>query len=229
MFEKVFSDRERTNFLKYYETSLILYLCERMPAWITPNRLTAIGVLGSLLVFAGFWLGHHLRIALLISIIGLAVNWFGDSLDGRLAYYRNIPRKWYGFCLDIVVDWLSMFLVVMGFYVYFDTYRWLPFVFLLAYGGLMLIALLRYKITDSYSIDAFQLGPTEMRIIIAVLILIEMIRRGTLLQASMLGAVIILFFTIMALRSLLQAADWKDQQEKAALAAEQTTDVSEQS
>ncbi|MDQ7065715.1 MAG: CDP-alcohol phosphatidyltransferase [candidate division KSB1 bacterium] len=227
MFEKVFSDRERTNFLKYYESSLILYLCERMPAWITPNRLTAIGVLGSLLVFAGFWMGHYLRIALLISIIGLAVNWFGDSLDGRLAYYRNIPRKWYGFCLDIVVDWLSMFLVVMGFYVYFDTYRWLPFVFLLAYGGLMLIALLRYKITDSYSIDAFQLGPTEMRIIIAVLILIEMIRRGTLLQASMLGAVIILFFTIMALRSLLQAADLKDQQEKDALAAEQTSDVSE--
>ncbi|MDQ7053378.1 MAG: hypothetical protein Q9P14_10955 [candidate division KSB1 bacterium] len=43
----------------------------------------------------------------------------------------------------------------------------------------------------------------------------------------MLGAVIILFFTIMALRSLLQAADLKDQQEKDALAAEQTSDVSE--
>ncbi len=226
MREKVFSDRERSNFLKHYESRLILSLCERMPPWITPNRLTAIGVLGSLMVFGGFWLGHYLRIALLISIIGLAVNWFGDSLDGRLAYYRNIPRKWYGFCLDIVVDWLSMFLVVMGFYVYFDDYRWLPFIFLLAYGGLMLIALLRYKITDSYSIDAFQLGPTEMRIIIAVLIFIEIIRRGTLLQASMLGAVVILLFTILALRSLLQAADLKDQQEKAARAGETTADAS---
>jgi phosphatidylserine synthase len=39
---------------------------------------------------------------------GFAINWFGDSLDGRIAYYRNTPRKWYGFALDCIMDWLSL-------------------------------------------------------------------------------------------------------------------------
>ena len=48
----------------------------------------------------------------------LIINWFGDSLDGRLAYYRNKPRKWYGFSLDITVDWFTTLLIGAGYAIY---------------------------------------------------------------------------------------------------------------
>ncbi len=219
--EQTFSDRERTNFLRSLEQQWILALCRIMPEWVTPNLLTAVGLLGSFLVFLGLYLGQFARIWLFLCLVGLAVNWFGDSLDGRLAYYRNRPRKWYGFSLDILADWASMFLIVVGFYFYLDQYRLLPFVYLLTYGALMLIALLRYKITGDYSIDAFGLGPTEMRIIVAVFILIEMFREHTLLQVGTAGAVIITFLAIMGMVRLLRAADEKDKQERERRAAEE--------
>ncbi len=44
-------DRDRTNLLKNLESRLIEYLCERMPAWVKPDLLTAVGLFGSLVVF----------------------------------------------------------------------------------------------------------------------------------------------------------------------------------
>ncbi len=210
----VFSDRERSNILKKWESQWILFLCQKMPPWMTPNRLTLIGVLGSGVVMLGLWLGHLSRAFLLVSILGLAIQWFGDSLDGRLAYYRNIARKWYGFSLDILADWFSMFIITIGFYIYLPEYKLVAFVYLLGYGALMLISLLRYKINDSYSIDAFQLGPTEMRIILAILLIIEMFRANTLLQIAVVGAFVLAILVLVALRNLLKLADERDWQEK---------------
>lgn len=207
------SDRERSNLLKDAEAELISRLCARMPGWVTPDLLTVVGVLGGGLVLAGLWLGTHWRGWLFISIVGLAVHWFGDSLDGRLAYYRGIPRKWYGFSLDILADWCSMFLIAIGFYVYLESFPLLPFIFLAAYGAAMLISLLRFKIRDEYSIDTFMLGPTEMRILLAVLILVEIFRADTLLQIGTLGAILLFVIDIIDFRKLLQIADERDIQE----------------
>ena len=80
-----------------------------MPQWVTPNILTAIGFAGSIMVALGLWYAQSNPLFLFFSVFGFAVQWFGDSLDGRLAYWRNIPRKWYGWALDISVDWISIF------------------------------------------------------------------------------------------------------------------------
>lgn len=58
------------------------------------------------------------RYYLLLNIIGFIINWFGDSLDGRLAIYRNKSRKHYGFSLDLTVDWLTTVVVGLGFIIY---------------------------------------------------------------------------------------------------------------
>ena len=98
-------DRKRTNILRDGELALIAYLVERMPRWVTSNMLTGLGLVGNLSVAFVMLLAalYHDSTWLLLTPVGFAINWFGDSLDGRLAYYRNRPRKWFGFCLDIVI------------------------------------------------------------------------------------------------------------------------------
>ena len=212
---KINCDRKRSNILKTAEYKAIQYLCERMPNWVTPNILTMIGFLGSVIIWLGLWLGIEQRAFLLLSIFGLAVHWFGDSLDGRLAYYRNTPRKWFGFSLDINVDWTSVCLIALGFYFYLPVYKFVALIFVVAYGGSMIIALLRYRITNHYTIDSFNFGPTEMRIVLALVMLIEIFRPGTLLAFGVLGSVLLIVINMLESHKLLKQADQKDVAEKA--------------
>src|SRR5258708_38430146 len=41
---------------------------------------------------------------LLAAVVCLAVNWFGDSLDGTLARVRQRQRPRYGFYVDHIID-----------------------------------------------------------------------------------------------------------------------------
>lgn len=208
-------DRKRTNLLKNAEHRLIRYLCERMPQWVTPNLLTAIGFLGSLIIWLGLWLGIEIREYLLFAIFGLFVHWFGDSLDGRLAYFRNTPRKWFGFSLDISVDWTAVCIIASGFYIYFQEHNLVALIFVAAYGGSIIIALLRYRVTNQYSIDSVYFGPTELRILLAIMLLIEIFRPGTLLQFAIAGSVLLIVMNLFETTRLLRQADRKDIAEKA--------------
>ena len=110
------SDRDRTNILRKYEQNLIAWLVQRIPSWISSDMLTFIGFSGSVIIFVAFVLATYLHPAfLLLGVAGFVISWFGDSLDGRIAYYRRKPRKWYGFALDITADWLGIILMGLGF------------------------------------------------------------------------------------------------------------------
>jgi len=214
MGKKIDQDRERSHILKKKEYRLLHYFCERLPQWVTPNLLTAFGLSGSLIIFLGLWAGTYYRVFLLLSIVGLAVHWFGDSLDGRLAYYRNIPRKWFGFSLDINVDWASTCIIASGLYIYLPDYKFVAALFLMVYGSSMIIALLRYRITDQYIIDTFGFGPTEVRLLLALVLFIEMFRTDTLLQFGLLGSLLLFIFNLIEITKLQKSADEKDQKEK---------------
>lgn len=210
--KKLFKDRKRTNILSGPEQTFISFLVSRIPAYITPNKLTAIGLFGSLLVMLGFLLAYYgSQFFLLLGIAGLFINWFGDSLDGRIAYYRNIPRKWYGFSLDIIMDWVGTVLIGMGYFFYAkDGYEVFAFLFVVLYGWAMIISQLRYRITDVYTIDAGLMGPTEIRIVIALMILIEMIFFNTI-HFFVGGICVILFIiNIVDTRKLLKLGDDRD-------------------
>ncbi len=216
--EKIFKDRKRTNILRNTEQSLITFLVKKMPVYITSNILTFIGLVGSVLVFAGFVLATYLhRNYLLLGIAGLAVNWFGDSLDGRIAYYRNIPRKWFGFALDIIMDWIGTVLIGLGYVVYAkNEYELAAFLFVVLYGWAMIISQLRYKITDKYTIDAGLLGPTEVRIIISTVLLAEVIFKNSI-QFCAIGMCVALFIiNIIDTQKLLKLGDTRDQAENVA-------------
>lgn len=208
----LFQDRKRTNLLRNSEQMTISYLVKQMPSFVTPNILTIIGLLGSTLVLAGFiaatYGGSHF---LLIGIFGLVVNWFGDSLDGRLAYYRNIPRKWYGFSLDIVMDWIGTVLIGIGYMVYEQgTYEIFAFLFVVLYGWAMIISQLRYKITDQYAIDSGAVGPTEIRVLLSLIILCEVLWPNTLHYFAVAMCAALFIVNIQDTRKLLTLGDLRD-------------------
>jgi hypothetical protein len=79
----------------------------------------------------------------------------------------------------------------------------------------MIISQLRYRITDQYTIDAGLLGPTEIRVIISLVLVLEVLVPGSI-NYSVLGICIILFFiNIGDTKKLLDLGDAKDKEEKA--------------
>ena len=205
-------DRKRTNILHNQELAFIAYLVERMPRWVTSNMLTALGLTGNLLVavlmclssILGAWL-------LLLTPLAFFINWFGDSLDGRLAYYRKKPRKWFGFCLDIMVDWIGIVAIGLGYYTYVQPeWKVVAFIFVVLYGAEMIISQLRYKVTDHYSIDSGILGPTEVRIILSLLFCSEFFIPGSMYWSG-LSVSVVLFLSFLAdFRKLLAVANERD-------------------
>lgn len=213
--QRTFSDRKRTNILKKAEQLTIVFLLPKVPKFISPNLLTLIGVLGSGLVSTAFVLGAYVKNwYLLLGVIGLAVNWFGDSLDGRLAYYRNTPRRWYGFAIDIIADWIGIVLIGLGYYIYAENgTQVIAFAFVALYGWSIIISQLRYKITDEYSIDSGFVGPTELRFIIALILIMEILFRGSI--TFLASSITVILFIINSIDSfkLLRLGDLKDKKQ----------------
>lgn len=217
------SDRKRQNGLMKIEARVIEWLCARMPNWVTPNQLTAFGLIGAGMIFTSLMLGKGNRWWLLGGIAGLTVHWLGDSLDGRLAHFRRRPRKWFGFVLDILADYTSLCVVSAGFALYLSRYKFVPILFMAAYGGGMIIATLRYKITGSYRIDSGRLGPTEMRLVIAGILLVEIALPHSVILFGSLATMLMLMSDIVEVRLLLRTADERDRSEARKLRVEKSS------
>lgn len=210
-------DRERTNITKVYEQKLIAWLVTRIPSWMTSNMLTGIGFLGNLLVFSSFVLAKFVNVYwLLLNIAGFAISWFGDSLDGRVAYYRKKPRKWFGFSLDLTTDWIGTIILGWGYIIYAPS-QWeiLGFSFVVLYGWEILTTLLRYKITGNYSIDSGLLGPTEVRIFLSIIFSLEVFVRDSIHYTGLAAVLILLISNIVEFKRILKFANALDKEENA--------------
>jgi len=208
-------DRERTNLLKHQEQKAIAFIVKYIPSWISSNMLTGVGFFGNVVVFSSFILSHAFYSTyLLLGVAGFAISWFGDSLDGRIAYYRNKPRKWYGFSLDLVVDWLGIVLVGAGFIVYAEgPLKMLGYAFIVLYGLEIIITLLRYKISGKYSIDAGKLSPTEARIILSSVLILEVCFHGSIMYMVALVDIILGISNFTEFKKLAKLADERDDEE----------------
>lgn len=210
------ADRQRTNMLREWEQKTIAYLVQKVPSWITSDGLTAIGFFGNMMVAASFVTGVLLnRYWLLLSLLGFLINWLGDSLDGRLAYYRNKPRKWYGFSLDVTVDWIGTFLIGLGYTIYAPGWwKYAGFLFVIMYGWEMITAQLRYKIGDHYSIDSGIFGPTEVRLVLGAIITAEVFIPGSIQYLASIACIILLISNIVETRKLFRLADERDKADR---------------
>ncbi len=154
------------------ERPALAWLAAHMPAWITPDILTGIGTLGAAMIFVGYWLSSLNRLFLWLAVLGIVVNWFGDSLDGTLARFRKIERPRYGFFVDHTVDAFNECLIVIGLglspYVRFD----IACLALIGYLLMSTLVYIRTYIDGVFKISYGRLGPTEVRVILSALTLL---------------------------------------------------------
>ncbi len=213
--EVISQDRTRTNLLRNQEQRAIAWLVQQIPEGITSNMLSGVALFGSFVVFVGFMFAAYFdRLFLLLGPLGFLISWFGDSLDGRLAYYRNKPRRFYGFVLDITLDWTGIILIGSGFMVYAEEFwELLGYGFVIMYGWEMIIALMRYKITNQYSIDSGKFSPTEARILISLILILEVILQGSINYSAILAVISLFVINIIDTRKLLRVADSTDNKE----------------
>ena len=150
------------------ERPALQFLAKTSPAWITPDVLTAIGVVGSLMCFAGYWLSHQNAAWLWFVNLGLVVNWYGDSLDGTLARYRKIERPKFGFYIDHTVDAVAEFLTIIG--IGMSPFMRLDIAAFALIGYLLMSVhvYVRTCVDGVFKISYGTFGPTELRVIIAL-------------------------------------------------------------
>ena len=106
--------RIQTSILNPYEKKVLVYLAERMPAWVTSDMLTLVGFVGALIIALGYALSNLDLNWLWLASFGFLVNWFGDSLDGSIARVRGTQRKTYGFFIDHNVDVINECIMFTG-------------------------------------------------------------------------------------------------------------------
>jgi archaetidylinositol phosphate synthase len=98
------AERKQLSLLAAAEKKTLIWLAHRMPTWVNSDHLTLLGFVAMFLAGAFYAAAAIDRRALVLVIAALAVNWFGDSLDGTLARVRNRLRPRYGFYVDHITD-----------------------------------------------------------------------------------------------------------------------------
>lgn len=86
------------------EQRILISLARHLPSAVKPDHLTTLGFLKLLAVGFAYWYARYSSAGLWLAILFLALNWFGDSLDGTLARVREKQRPRYGFYVDHVLD-----------------------------------------------------------------------------------------------------------------------------
>jgi archaetidylinositol phosphate synthase len=160
--------RTQDSLLAPLESQALRWLAAHMPRSVNSDHLTILGGLAMVAVGGCFWAARWNPYALFGVVLALILNWFGDSLDGTLARYRNQQRPRYGFYVDHVIDAIGTLCLFGG----------------LALGGLMspivaaavviafyLLSIEAYLATytvANFRLSHFKFGPTELRILLAI-------------------------------------------------------------
>jgi phosphatidylglycerophosphate synthase len=137
-----------------------------MPARVNSDHLTVLALVAMAGVGASYWLVSVAPSGLLLATICLAINWFGDSLDGTLARVRDRQRPRYGYYVDHVVDVVGTVLLFGGLAL---SGLMQPAIAVLALLAYFLVSLEVYLATHSlgeFQMSFFGFGPTELRLLL---------------------------------------------------------------
>ncbi|MBL8175888.1 MAG: CDP-alcohol phosphatidyltransferase family protein [Bryobacterales bacterium] len=160
--------RVQESFLAGIEKRVLIDMAKRMPGAVNADHLTAIGFAAMIAAGAAYAVAPLWTPALLAVNVLLAVNWFGDSMDGTLARVRNQQRPRYGYYVDHIIDALSAMFLFGGLALSGFMSERVAMGMLLCY---LLLAIQSYLATHSlgvFSISWWKFSPTEMRILLAV-------------------------------------------------------------
>lgn len=160
--------REHRSVLASAEKRLLIAIARRLPGWLSSDRLTLLGLLAMPAAGLAFAAIPITRWAAPLFTLALALNWFGDSLDGTLARVRCQPRPRYGYYVDHVIDLAGTAFLVGGMAA---SGLMAPTIALALVAAYFLVSAETFLAT--HSVGVFRLsfagfGPTELRILLAI-------------------------------------------------------------
>lgn len=162
------ASRQLGGMLAPAEKRALVWMATRMPAWVTSDQLTALGFVALVACGGGYALARLHPAWLGAVIVCLAVNWFGDSLDGTLARVRGQQRPRYGYYVDHVLDAAGTACLLGGLAVSGFMTPVVALGVLVAYFLVNIESYLAAHSCATFQVGVWGIGPTELRILIAI-------------------------------------------------------------
>jgi archaetidylinositol phosphate synthase len=149
------------------EKRALIAMAERLPAWVTSDQLTALGLAATIVIGVAYVLSASVPAWLHVVNVCLVLNWFGDSLDGTLARVRQTPRPRYGFYVDHIIDAIGALFVFGGLGASGLMSLEVMAVLLITYYLAAIHVYLTTYTAGTFKISYGPIGGTELRIILA--------------------------------------------------------------
>jgi phosphatidylglycerophosphate synthase len=204
------AERVQLSILTPLEKRTLSWLAQHMPSWVNSDHLTLLGFAGMILTGLSYYLAQFEPRFLLAAILCLAINWFGDSLDGTVARVRNRQRPRYGFYVDHIVDAFGIAFLVAGLGLSGYMSPSVAMAFLIAYFLMNIEIYLATYTLGVFKLSYGLLGPTEFRVIVCIGNLVLLTRKtvkiggGHYLLCDVSGIVAIVALLIIAIVSSIK-------------------------
>jgi len=157
--------REHRSLLASPEKKLLIWIAERMPAWVNSDHLTALGFLALIGIAGAYYWARTSKAGFALATALFVVNWFGDSLDGTLARVRKQQRPRYGFYIDHVLDTVGSVFVFGGLALSGYMSERVALALLVAWLLLSVEVYLATYTLHTFHLSFAAFGPTEFRLL----------------------------------------------------------------
>src|SRR3954463_11106192 len=157
--------REPNFLLARHEKRVLTWIARRLPRWVLPDDLTALGVAAAIGICVAYQATNADPEWLWVASALLVVHWLGDSLDGTLARVRGIERPRYGYYLDHLVDAIATACIGIG--LGLSPYMLLS-VGVIVVGAYLVLSINTYLETQTlgrFALGYGLVGPTEVRLL----------------------------------------------------------------
>jgi len=160
--------REQTSILAPLERAVLRGLARRMPGWVNSDHLSVLGLVGMLMAGACYTASKQNPLMLHLVNVFIFLNWFGDSLDGTLARYRDRQRPRYGFYVDHIIDTFGALFLLFGIAVSGYMSERVAAAVLIVYFMLAINSYLAAYSIGVFKLSQWKLGPTELRLLLMI-------------------------------------------------------------
>jgi archaetidylinositol phosphate synthase len=160
--------REQNSVLAPLERAALRGLARRMPARVNSDHLSLLGLVAMFL--AGVFYAASGRNPFLLHLVNVCIflNWFGDSLDGTLARYRDRQRPRYGFYVDHIIDTFGTMFLILGLALSGYVSERVAAAVLVVFLMLAINSYLAAYALGIFKISQGLFGPTEIRLLLII-------------------------------------------------------------
>jgi archaetidylinositol phosphate synthase len=160
--------RINASFTAAAEKQLLTWIARRLPPRVTSDALSVLGFSAMVAAGASFAALRWTPWAAAAAVASLALNWFGDSLDGTVARVRRQERPRFGYYVDHVIDLAGTTLLMTG---VACSGLMHPLLALAVLVGYLLVSAESYLATHAaglFRMSFLGVGPTELRVVLAI-------------------------------------------------------------